>query len=447
MIGYYLRLALRSFRRAPGLTALMVSAIAIGIAACIVTLTVYHGMANNPIWWKNGELYAVTVNPSTPNRTREAGLPAYGPGQLAYDDATYLFGSSIPKRKALLTFLFGSISGAPDQTRPLPTMTRATTAGFFRMFAVPFRYGGPWSKAADRGPEPVMVLSGRENHKLFGGADSVGRTLLWSGHRFRVVGVLAPWHPLPRFYDLSAGNGGAFARPAGAFIPFQWGPVLGDWPAGDLSCDTHGSSTTPTTYQELLGSSCTWIGLWVELPTPAAQRHFLAFMQAYAANQRAAGRFQAVNTHLWTVSQWLTLHHVVSHRSGLLVNLAFALLAVCLINTLGILLAKFLRGAPVAGVRRALGASRRQIFAQHLVEAGAVSLAGAVLGLALSAAGLAGVRLMYRGSSAAYGKFAHFDAIGLAWAVALAFVSTIVAGLYPAWRIGRRAPATYLKSQ
>ena len=444
MIGYYLRMALRSFRRAPGLTALMVSTIALGIAACIVTLTVYHGMSSNPIWWKNGELYAVTVNPLSPSRTRQAGLPAYGSSQLAYGDATYLFGSAIPKRKTLLAFLFGWISGAPDQTRPLPVMTRATTAGFFRMFDVPFRYGGPWSAAADRGPEPVMVLSDRENHQLFGGADSVGRTLLWSGHRFRIVGVLAPWHPLPRFYDLSAGAGGAFARPAAAFIPFQWGPTLQDWPAGHMSCE---SQNAPTTYQGLLGSGCTWIGLWVELPTRAARRHFQAFLQAYAGAQRAAGNFHAVNTHLWTVSQWLAVHHIVTHRSRLLVDLAFALLAVCLINALGILLAKFLRGAPIAGIRRALGASRRQILTQHLVEAGVLSLAAAALGLPLSAAGLAGVRLLYRGSHAAYGKFAHFDPIGVAWALALACVATIVAGLYPAWRIGRRPPATYLKSQ
>ncbi len=445
MIGYYLRMALRSFRRSPGLAALMVSAIALGIAACIVTLTVYHGMSSNPIWWKNGELYAVTVNPLSPSQTRKAGLRTYGSDQLAYDDASYLFGSGIPKRKALLAFVFGTIGGVPGRSRPLPIMTRATTAGFFRMFDVPFRYGGPWNAAADRGPQPVMVLSDRENQKLFGGADSVGRTLLWSGHRFRIVGVLAPWHPLPRFYDLSPGNGGAYARPADAFVPFQWGPTLRDWPAGHMSCDSHRSA--PSTYPQLLGSSCTWIGMWVELPTRAARRRFLAFLQAYAGAQRNAGRFHAVNVHLWKVSQWLSIHHIVTHQSVMLVNLAFALLAVCLINTLGILLAKFLRGAPIAGVRRALGASRRQIFAQHLVEAGALSLAGAALGLLLSAAGLAGVRLLYRGSDAAYGKFAHFDFIGVAWALALALVSTIVAGLYPAWRIGRRPPATYLKSQ
>ncbi|EQD29385.1 ABC transporter, permease, partial [mine drainage metagenome] len=159
----------------------------------------------------------MTVNPLSPSQTRKAGDPAYGSSQLAYDDATYLSGSGIPKRETVLAFLFGAITSTPDQTRPLPVMIQATTGGFFRMFDVPFRYGGPWNAAADRGPEPVMVLSHRENAKLFGGTDSVGRTLLWSGHRFRIVGVLAPWHPLPRFYDLSAGDGGPFGRSADAF--------------------------------------------------------------------------------------------------------------------------------------------------------------------------------------------------------------------------------------
>ena len=49
MTAYYLRLALKSFRRNPGLTALMVGAIALGIAVCVMTLTIYHAMSGNPI--------------------------------------------------------------------------------------------------------------------------------------------------------------------------------------------------------------------------------------------------------------------------------------------------------------------------------------------------------------------------------------------------------------
>ncbi len=445
MLGYYLHLALKSLRRSPGLTALMVSAIAFGIATCIVTLTVYHAMSNNPIWWKNGVLYAVTVDPWSPDQTHKGGFPAYGSGQLTFDDATSLFASRIPQRKTLLALLPGAITGAPDQTRPLPVMTRATTADFFRMFDVPFRYGGPWNEAADQGPEPVIVLSQRENQKLFGGADSIGRTVLWNKLRFRIVGVLAHWNPLPRFYDLSEGRGGAFVKPANAYVPFRWSPTLRAFPGGSMSCGP--GESLPSRYQALESSSCTWIGMWVQLSTPAARRHFRAFLQAYATAQRKAGRSQgAPNTHIFKVSRWLAIHHLVTHRSQMLVDLAFALLVVCLINTLGILLAKFLRAAPIAGIRRALGASRRQIFAQHLVEAGMLSLAGAAIGLALSVAGLTAVRLLYTGSSDAYGKLAHFDPLGIPWALGLAVISTIAAGLYPAWRVGQRAPAAYLKS-
>jgi len=445
MLGYYVRLAFKSFRRTPGLTALMVGAIGFGIAACIVTLTEYHTMSGNPIWWKNNVLYAVTMDSWDRNQPYDSSHPKLPPDMLTYRDATYLYGSDIPERKTLLAFLLGTLSGAPGQTRPLPAMTRATTAGFFHMFDVPFEYGGPWSAAADRGPEPVIVLSRRENDKLFGGADSVGHTIRWDNLRFRIVGVLNHWDPQPRFYDLTPGGGGNFGRPARAFVPFRWGPTLHRWPMGTKSC---WGSASPHSYRQLLGSNCVWITMWVQLPTAARRERFLNFTNAYWAQQRKVGRFQRPrNNHLWKVSRWLTIHHVVTNGSRLLLQLAFAFLAVCLINTIGVLLAKFLRGASISGIRRALGARRRQIFAQHLVEVAALSLVGSALGLALGALGLQGVHAMYAHTGNSYGAVAHFDPAGVLWALALAALSTLLAGLYPAWRIGRVSPAAYLKSQ
>jgi putative ABC transport system permease protein len=447
MLAYYLRLALKSFRRTPGLTAVMIGAIAAGIAACIVTLTVYHTMSGNPIWWKNDVLYAVTMDSWDPRRPVDSQHPKLPPDQLTYQDATYLYRSGIPRRKALLTLVGGALSGAPGQTVPLPVWTEATTADFFRMFDVPFEYGGPWDAAADRGPQPVIVLSRRENEKLFGGADSVGRTILWNNRSFRIVGVLDHWRPQPKFYNLTGGGDGDFGRPEAPFVPFRWDVVLHRQPAGAMHC--WGSAATAVkTYKELLGSTCVWITMWVELPTAAARERFLNFMNAYWAQQRRQGRFQRPrNNHLWKVSQWLRIHDVAGNDSRLLARLAFAFLAVCLINTLGVLLAKFLRGAPMTGVRRALGASRRQIFAQHLVEVGLLALAGAGLGLGLGALGLKGVQAMYATGHGAYGAAAHFDPLGVLWALALAALSTLFAGLYPAWRIGRLPPAVYLKAQ
>ena len=445
MLGYYVRLAIKSFRRTPGLTALMAGAIAFGIAACIVTLTVYHTMSGNPIWWKNDVLYVVTMDSWSPQHPYDSSQPTRAPDQLTYEDATYLFGSNIPRRKALMTLIAGALSGAPGQSVPLSVLTEATTGGFFRMFDVPFEFGGPWRAAADRGPEPVIVLSRRENDRLFGGADSVGHTVLWNNQRFRIVGVLNRWYPQPKFYNLTGGGDGDFGRPADAFVPFRWAQILHRWPAGSYDC---WGSAPVHTYRELLGSNCVWVTMWVQLPTAARRGRFLDFMNAYWAQQRTTGRFQRPqNNHLWKVSQWLRIHHVVSRESSLLLRLAFAFLAVCLINTVGILLAKFLRSASIAGIRRALGASRRQILEQHLTEVALLSLTGSLLGVALAALGLQGVRAMYANHYSSYGAAAHFNPLGILWALALAALCTLVAGIYPAWRIGRLSPATFLKSQ
>ncbi len=57
----------------------------------------------------------------------------------------------------------------------------------------------------------------------------------------------------------------------------------------------------------------------------------------------------------------------------------------------GLMLARFMWRAPEIGVRRALGASRGAIYRQFLTEAAAIGLAGGVLGLLLTALGMAGI--------------------------------------------------------
>ncbi|MHB8815066.1 MAG: ABC transporter permease, partial [Steroidobacteraceae bacterium] len=187
MLRYYLRLALNSLRRTPGLTALMICAIGLGIAACIVTLTFYHAMSGNPIWWKNDVLYAVTMDSWDLGPPADPEHPQLPPPQLTYKDATYLLRSDIPKHKLIMANMLGMVSGAPGQTVPLQVMTRATTKDFFAMFDVPFEYGGGW-RGNDLEAVPEIVLTKEANDTLFGGADSVGRSVLFNGNRLRVVG-------------------------------------------------------------------------------------------------------------------------------------------------------------------------------------------------------------------------------------------------------------------
>jgi putative ABC transport system permease protein len=150
------------------------------------------------------------------------------------------------------------------------------------------------------------------------------------------------------------------------------------------------------------------------------------------------------------VSQWLIDQQVVQDDNRMLVGIAFAFLAVCLLNTVGMTLAKFLKEASSAGVRRALGATREEIFMQHLVEVGLLCACAAAAGLALAAAGLWQMHALYASGEfgrGGYQELAHFDTTSVVWALVLALVAGLGSGLYPAWRVGLLPPAVYLKSQ
>jgi putative ABC transport system permease protein len=445
MLGYYFQLAFRNLRRNPGLTMLMIGAVALGIAVCVMTLTMYRAMSGNPIWWKNDVLYAVTMDfwdPQQPNWDKKPELP---PEQLTYRDAMAVYRSDIPKHKVLMHKSIGIVSVDGQQIKPERAATRVTTKDFFAIFDVPFQYGGTWTDAADSGPEPVMVISRRMNDKLFGGVNSVGRRIRWNDNEFRIIGVRDNWMPLPAFYDV---NNGALEEPEDVYIPFGWNAALELQSAGN----TNGWKPEDiNNYQDFLGSELVWIQMWVELPDATTRERFQAFLDNYAREQKQAGRYQRpLNNRLTPVDKWLVDNNVVSKDDRVLVGLAFAFLAVCLLNTVGLLLAKFLNNAPLTGIRRALGASRKQVFMQHLVEVGVISSIGAILGLALGGLLLLGLRALYTVDPTDAGgtqALAHVDVTSVVTALALAFIATIAAGLYPAWRIGRIPPAVYLKSQ
>jgi putative ABC transport system permease protein len=94
-------------------------------------------------------------------------------------------------------------------------------------------------------------------------------------------------------------------------------------------------------------------------------------------------------------------------------------------------------------VRRALGATRKAIFQQFLIETGVIGLAGGALGLLLSLAALWAIGLQ----SQEMAVVASMDWAMLALAVLLAIGASIVAGLLPTWRACQVTPALQLKSQ
>ncbi|MBD7953505.1 ABC transporter permease [Stenotrophomonas sp. Sa5BUN4] len=434
MFAYYVRLAVRSFRRNKVLTALMVVAIALGIGASMTTLTVFHVLSGDPIPGKSDRLFYVQLDP----RPKSGYVPGEEPEeQMTRFDAETLLRDKRAQRQAVMTAGGATIVPESSTLKPFSVDSRYTSADFFPMFEVPFQYGNPWTAADDEGRGRVVVLSKALNDKVFNGANSVGRNLTVSGHSLRVVGVLKAWQPQPRFFDLSFS---AYGQEEDVLMPFSTSIDLKMGSSGNMNCFGDGS---PDGSSYDLNAPCTWLQYWVELD-PAKADDFRQYLVNYSDQQRAAGRFQRpANTRLSSVMEWLDYKKAVPSDVRLQVWLALGFLVVCLINTVGLLLAKFLRRSGEIGVRRALGASRGQIFLQCVVEAGAVGVAGGLLGIGLALIGLYAVRQQ----PVEYAKLAHLDGSMLVLAIGLTLFASLAAGMLPAWRAMQVTPAIQLKSQ
>jgi putative ABC transport system permease protein len=436
MFLYNLRLAFLSLKRDPVLTALMIGAVAVGIGMSTTTLAVFHSMSGDPISWKSDQLYAVQLDNWSPNAPYQD--PNDPPTQVTYRDAQALMQAAKAKHQNVsFTSALVLQTDKPD-VKPDLVIARVTYNEFFSMFDVPFEYGGPWSRDADQGAEQVVVLDQQQNEKLFGGANSVGKEIVLNNRRFRVVGVLKKWAPSPKFYDL---ENDTFGDPEDVFIPFNLVASMQLHSNGNNSC---WGPPKDNSYEGYLNSECVWIQAWAELPTQADRDDYKQFLDNYVQEQKKLGRFpRPLNNHLRDVNEWLKYNHVVSNDSRALVGLSFMFLAVCMLNTIGLILAKFLRRSGEIGLRRAVGASKMALFRQYLVETGVIGVSGGLIGVLMGWGGLVGVRHLLQGSD----HYARLDWSMVGLSLLLALASSMLAGLYPAWRVVRIPPAIYLKVQ
>jgi putative ABC transport system permease protein len=438
MLGYYLDLARCSLRRNPVLTALMVLAIAVGIGASMTTLTVMHLLSGDPLPGKSAQIFYPQVDASP------AGFTRHGPlDMLDYRSAMDLWSAQRGDRQTLI--VNSQIKArAPDANRP-PLMLNmlSTTADFFAMFDVPWRYGNGWSAQDDAGHARVAVISADLNDKLFHGANSVGHVLRLHDSDVRIVGVMASWRPSPLFYDV---RGGRFANGDTADFYGKTEDVLTPVSSGlEINAGNFWQFTCwhpPEKPGYLENAGCVWMALWVQLDDANKVAAYRAFLDHYAHEQKSLGRFSSTQTRLLSLAQWLDFNGVVPADVKLQTWLALSFLAICLFNTIGLLLAKFLRRAGEIGVRRALGASRRAIFAQCLVEAGLIGLLGGIGGWMLTLCGL----WLVRRQPVAYADLAHLDIGMFATTFAAAIVVSLLAGSLPALRASRIAPALQLKT-
>ncbi len=441
MFFYNLRIALLSLRRNAVLSSVIIGGIAIGIAVATLFSTMRHVLARDPLPGQSDALHYVRIDNWDPLKPYPGDDPTRPPTQITYQDMVSLMRSDIPTRQSGMFKANLYVFPDPKVGRPSRQLARLCFADFFPMFQVPFRYGGPWDRKADVGPEPVVVLSEELNDTAFGGVNSVGRTLRVEDREFRVVGVLERWRPPVKFYDVTQF---AVQAPEAMFLPFNFLRPMKVQSAGNR--DGWKSAPAPG-LEGLLASESCWIQMWVELPTREKVEAYKSFVDAYVMEQKRTGRFpRPLNNRVTPMMAWLQEQKVVPNEINALTVVSLLFLAVCSLNLMGLLLGKFLARGPEIGVRRALGARRRDVFVQHVIECELVGVIGGAFGILLSLGGLAWMNGWVKTLLARDGFF-QLDLPMTVFAVFLSLLAGLVAGLYPAWRVCRVPPAMHLKLQ
>lgn len=437
MGGYYLQLAWRRCRQNLPMVGLLVLTLAVGIAACMTALAVFRALAGEPIPGISAQLYVATMDA---REVADPDNPAYksADSYLRLSDARALVDAPLAGRRAALAQSVAELSNAED-TRHEQASGQLVYGPLLQMFGMAFRQGRPWTAQEQAAQAPVVVIDTALAQSLFGEASALGRSVAFNHHLFRVIGVIAPWKPRINFYDLERNQGSALGQEQQFFMPAEAALAAGLGPFTSGECPKGGAIIS---FQSAQVDACRWIEVWAESPDAASRQATAQWLDHYAQAQHAAGRFAyPPQARLYSSAEWMVLHKVVPNDVQLNLLLAFGFLLLCLVNVAGLLAARFLRRQADVSIRRALGASQRSVFAQHLVETLLLALLGGVLALPLTWLGLWIVRMQ----PVSYAAAAAFQWTTFGWLLGVSLLVGVLVGLLPAWRICRQPPALQIK--
>ena len=281
-----------------------------------------------------------------------------------------------------------------------------TEESYFRIRNYEITAGRTFTAQEVRAATPVLVMGSELADKLIPGLDPLGKTVQIGGLPYRVIGVVAKQGTL---FGISLDKF--------AVMPFNA-------PGRRLICPIN-----------ILDA------LIVRTDDPTRMQDALAEAEAAMRARRQLKPDQPNNFAFQTAEGALTTWQKISRILFLaLPGLVAISLVVGGIVIMNIMLMAVSERTREIGIRKALGARRRDILAQFVVEAAALSSAGAVLGIGL------GLILAW-----VVNALTPLPAAVAPWSVAVGVVLGvtvgIAAGVYPASRASRLDPIVALRAE
>jgi putative ABC transport system permease protein len=282
----------------------------------------------------------------------------------------------------------------------------AASADLFRIRDLNVEQGRAFTAPEDRAGVPVIVLGAEAAEKLFAPLDPLGRTVRVRGEPFRVVGVLERQGTL---FGMSMDN--RAIAPAHSVLARRIAPHN----------VVHNILVRPLATTDMTRAR-------FEIEATMRERHRLRPTQA--------NTFE-IETAQDSLGFWENIRRILIIAFPALVGIALVVGGMVIMNIMLVSVAERTREI---GVRKALGARRRDIHLQMLVESATLSGSGALLGIGIGL-GLAKLVSMVSPLPAAISPF------WIAFATALGITVGVFAGLYPAARAARLDPVVALRQE
>jgi putative ABC transport system permease protein len=298
--------------------------------------------------------------------------------------------------------------------RKLVLRTRFTDAEYWRIMEFDFLEGGPYTTTDDENVNRVAVIDEGTRLRLFDGEPALGRPVELDGVEYRVIGVVRDV-PIYRAYS-----------DADVWLPLQtqsaegfFDRLLGGCQVMFLLEPGADKKRVQAAFRERLTR--------VEFDDPE-RYHTIAGLPMTQLENVAAVSLEPGETAL---RRWILIF--------VLGMLAFMVLPA--INLVNINLSRIYERSSEIGVRKAFGASGRDLVLQFVMENVVLSVLGGLIGLAATV-------LLFK-AAALFPQVPYFE-FRLSWrifaaALALGTIFGLLSGVWPAWKMSRQHPVLALR--
>ncbi|MFC1974533.1 ABC transporter permease [Chloroflexota bacterium] len=404
----FFRIAVRSLLASKLRSALTMLGMIIGVGSVIILMSVGAGLQNmiTSTFEELGSnlLFVQPSNPEAPGMAAMA--PGYATASITMDDAEAIrdIRSVIAVNPTNENFV-KLIAGNESTT----SVIEGTTPEFQQLYDFEIASGKFISEVDIARRDMVVVLGSKTAEDLFGSDDAVGQQVKIKDKRFTVIGVLAP-------------------RGMSSF-GFSWDEMV---------------ITPITTYQARLFSQKTPSGqdavqsIVIQAASAEVMDEVIEDIETLLRKRHKIDEDEDDDFSVTGLEQLMGTFETITLALTVFLGLIGGIsLLVGSIGIMNIMLVSVTERTREIGLRKAIGAKRRDILAQFLLEAAMLSLVGGAIGLTIAWVTAWGISQIDLGG---FSINATVSPLIVAVAVLVSVFIGLASGIYPAMRAARLNP-------